>query len=91
MNATRNTNINMATQKLEDVYKFEMASAPETVVNSCTQWGKLEEVIVARLPDDACFPPNGMDFHGECNNEATTAPARSLPHSHLSLPHHLLA
>lgn len=39
------------------------------VVNSSTEWAPLKEVIVARLPDDACFPPEGPDFRGECNNE----------------------
>jgi len=60
----------MTTAKpLESVLTFEMDGPGETVVNSCTQWGDLQEVIVARLPDDACFPPNGIDFHGESNNE----------------------
>jgi len=52
-----------------DVLSFGVASPGEVVVNSCTQWGKLEEIIVAQLPEDACFPPNGIDFHGECNNK----------------------
>lgn len=39
------------------------------LVNSCTEWERAEEVIVARLPDDACFQPEGPDFHGHCNNE----------------------
>ena len=51
----------------ENVCDFE-GFGEETVVHSCTQWGKLEEVIVAKLPGDACFPPNGIDFRGECNN-----------------------
>lgn len=39
------------------------------IVNSSTEWGQLQEIIVARMPDDACFPPEGPDFRGECNNE----------------------
>merc|ERR1740138_890808 len=52
-----------------DVLSFGVPSPGEVVVNSCTQWGKLEEIIAAQLPEDACFPPNGIDFHGECNNK----------------------
>ncbi|PXF49768.1 Glycine amidinotransferase, mitochondrial [Gracilariopsis chorda] len=45
----------------------------EKLVNSCTEWEPLQEVIVAKLPDDACFPPNGPYFRGECNNEYIAA------------------
>lgn len=55
-------------RSLESALKFSLNTPGEQVVNSYTQWGKLEELIVAKLPNDACFPPNGIDFHGECNN-----------------------
>jgi len=37
-------------------------------INAWTQWGKLNEVIVGLLPDDACFTPIEPNFVPEINN-----------------------
>ena len=59
----------MEKKNLEDVYNFSMSPTNEKVVNAWTEWGPLEEIIVARLPEDTCFHPQGPDWQGSSNNQ----------------------